>query len=105
MQINRMAVGVLSGMLTKVLLDFYSKYKELDDFGHMTYKEAAEMLRRGEGTVAQHERLTHLLIANMHAASDMRSLRAFDPNDPDDLKKLQELIGRNKDNPSTGQYL
>jgi hypothetical protein len=110
--INRMAVGVVAGLLTKVTMDFYLRYKEVDEFGRMPFEQAAEMVLAKKGTVAQQERLTALAIANLHAAADAQQLRqgmsqqTLDPRNPEDLAKLQKLLsGATHESANTGQYL
>lgn len=108
MTINRAAVGVLAGLLTKVAMDFYLRYKEVDEFGRMSYEDAVEMVVAQKGTVAQQERLTALAIANLHAAADARQLKqgvTFDPRDPKDRERLQKLLSGSPEQENTGHYL
>ncbi len=104
---NRLIIGVMAGVLARKALNFYHQYKLLDDFGNMKYDDAVKLVVGNDGTVAQQERLVQLAIAKMHAAADARQLSAqtLDPQNPEDMAKLKELLTDSKHESNTGQYL
>ena len=106
--ISKMALGIVLGITTRALQEFYIRLKEVDEFGRMSYEDAAELMMEGKGTVAQHERLTALALANLHAASDAQQLRgrSFDVANPEDLEKLRKMFGNESQTEQfPGQFL
>lgn len=72
--INKAVVSVLLGLSTKAFLEFYRRYKEVDDFGRLTLQEAFDLARSEKGTLAQQERLLQLTLMQLHARADAHNL-------------------------------